>query len=279
MDARVSHLASSLIMVDLRIAASTHPGLIRDHNEDAYVAGKRLVAVADGVGGEAAGEVASALTAAALEPLNKGRIPRQPMEVLRSAVEEASRDIKRSIVNNPEQHGMATTVTALLFTGDEVTIAHIGDSRAYLLRDGEFTQLTRDDTYVQVLIEQGSIEEAEVRTHPYRSMVTRVVSGQPVEAKLTTRPVAVGDRYLVCSDGLPDAAAAEDIAAIVREVTDPEECTAQLVDLALKGGGPDNVTTVIADVAEPSKRAGFRGWFTRLSGGDSCVSMEPVRHD
>ncbi|MFD0556513.1 PP2C family protein-serine/threonine phosphatase [Stackebrandtia endophytica] len=250
-------------MVDLRIAASTHPGLIREHNEDAYVTGKRLVAVADGVGGEAAGEVASALTAAALEPLNKGRPPRQPMEVLRSAVETASRDIKRSIVNNPEQHGMATTVTALLFTDDEVTIAHIGDSRAYLLRDGEFTQLTRDDTYVQVLIEQGSIEEAEVRTHPYRSMVTRVVSGQPVEAKLSTRPVAVGDRYLVCSDGLPDAADADDIATIVRQIDDPDECTAQLVDLALQGGGPDNITTVIADVVSPAKSTSFRGWFKR----------------
>ena len=254
-------------MVDLRIAASTHPGLIRDHNEDAHVTGRRLVAVADGVGGEAAGEVASALTVAALEPLNKGRQPRQPMDTLREAIETASRDIKRSIVNNPEQHGMATTVTALLFTGDDVTIAHIGDSRAYLLRDDEFSQLTRDDTYVQVLVEQGNLDEVDIRTHPYRSMVTRVVSGQPVEAKLSTKPVEIGDRYLVCSDGLPDAADREAIERIVRDVDDPDECTGQLIELAMEGGAPDNVTVVIADVVAESNRRGIGGLFRRRKNG------------
>lgn len=263
MDVAVSHLAFSLIMVDLRIAASTHPGMVRDLNEDAHVTGRRLVAVADGVGGEAAGEVASALTTAALEPLNKGRPPRQPMETLREAIETASRDIKRSIVNNPEQHGMATTVTALLFTGDDVTIAHIGDTRAYLLRDDDFSQLTRDDTYVQVLVEQGNLDEADVRTHPYRSMVTRVVSGQPVEAKLSTREVRAGDRYLVCSDGLPDAADAEEIAETVRDVENPDECVDRLVELALQGGAPDNVTVVVADVVVDAPRRGLRGLFRR----------------
>ncbi|WP_158645605.1 PP2C family protein-serine/threonine phosphatase [Stackebrandtia albiflava] len=250
-------------MVTLRIAASSHPGLIREHNEDAYVAGRRLVAVADGVGGEAAGEVASALTASALEPLNKGRPPREPMEVLRAAIEEASRDIKRSIVNNPEQHGMATTVTALLFANESVTIAHVGDSRAYLLRDGEMSQLTRDDTYVQVLIEQGSLTENEISSHPYRSMVTRVVSGQPVEAKLSTRPVQVGDRYLICSDGLPDATDADDIAAALRDGGEPQGCVDRLMELAMAGGAPDNVTVIVADVVDSGRRRGIRGLLRR----------------
>jgi len=232
----------------LRYAAISHRGLVRPANEDSVHAGPRLVAVADGVGGQAAGEVASRLAIEALAPLDTEDTG-DPVEAMRSAVHAANEALRSAIRADPALTGMGTTITALLLSGRTLVLAHAGDSRAYHLRDGEVTQVTRDDTYVQWLVEKGAISEEEAGTHPQRSVVTRVLQGNPVEATYEERKAVPGDRYLLCSDGLPAAVAPEVIAATLRDERDPERCVARLVELALEGGAPDNVTVAIADVA------------------------------
>jgi protein phosphatase len=144
---------------------------------------------------------------------------------------------------------MGTTLTALLLSGTTLALAHAGDSRAYVLSDGEFARITRDDTYVQWLVDEGCISEEEAGTHPHRSVVTRVLQGSPVEATHEEREALPGDRYLVCSDGLPAAVSEEAIAAVLRDEQGVQACAAKLIELALAGGAPDNVTVAVADVA------------------------------
>lgn len=256
-------------MLTVRAASSSHPGLTREHNEDSYLTGSRLVAVADGVGGEAAGEIASAVTIAALAPLAERRKTPRPKADLREAVETASQGIRASVESDGERKGMATTLTALLFGPEEVTVAHVGDSRAYRRRGGELTQLTRDDTYVQVLVEQGGIEPDEVHTHPYRSMVTRVLHGQPVQATLRTHDLEAGDRYLLCSDGLSDVVPVGDIDAVLRDDPDGESCVERLVDMTLEAGAPDNVTVIVADVVEAAQPRPVRRMLLRAMGRET----------
>jgi protein phosphatase len=233
----------------LRYAAVSHRGLVRPANEDSVFAGPRLVAVADGVGGQAAGEVASELAIEALTPLD-AEVSGDPVEALRAAVHAANGRLRAAIQADPALTGMGTTLTALLLSGRTLVLAHAGDSRAYLARDGEVTQVTRDDTYVQWLVEKGAISEEEADTHPQRSVVTRVLQGNPVEATYEEREAVPGDRYLLCSDGLPAAVPAEVIAATLRGEADPARCADRLVELSLEGGAPDNVTVVVADVVQ-----------------------------
>lgn len=240
-------LASMSDHVTLRYAAASDPGLVRSNNEDCLYAGSRLVAVADGVGGQAAGEVASELAIAALAPLDDQEAT-DPVVALRGAIDNANRYIRAAAEADPALTGMVTTITALLVAGSSVAIAHAGDSRAYRLREGEVTQVTRDDTYVQGLVDQGCISPDEAGNHPQRSLVTRVLQGSDVEATYLRPDVKPGDRYLLCSDGLPDATTPDAIAAVLKQETDLERCTAALVQLALAGGGPDNVTVVVADL-------------------------------
>jgi protein phosphatase len=238
--------------ITLRYAAASDRGLVRSNNEDCLYAGSRLVAVADGVGGQAAGEVASELAIAALAPLDDQHAP-DPVVALRGAIETANRYIAAAAEADPALSGMATTVTALLVSGSSIALAHAGDSRAYRLRDGEVEQITRDDTYVQGLVDQGCITPEEASTHPQRSLVTRVLQGSPMEATYLRPDVMPGDRYLLCTDGLPDAAPAGAIAATLAQEPEPEQCAAALVQLALAGGGPDNVTVVVADLVDASE--------------------------
>jgi protein phosphatase len=210
-------------MVTLRYAASSHVGLVRDHNEDSHAATNRLLAVADGVGGEAAGEVASAIAIEAIGPIGKGKAPSDPAAVLRRAADEANNNIGVSADENPERRGMATTLTALLFTDYRLDLVHAGDSRAYLLRGGELSQITRDDSYVQEMLEAGSLTREEISSHPYRSVVTKILQGYPMEPTCESRHAELGD---------PDAAAQT------------------LINLALEAGGPDNVTVLVGDVVE-----------------------------
>ncbi len=238
--------------VTLRYAAASDRGLVRATNEDSLYAGSRLVAVADGVGGQAAGEVASELAIAAVAPLDD-QDSDDPVEDLRAAVRTANRMIRAAGEADPARMGMATTITALYLSGGVLAMAHAGDSRAYLLRDGEFTQVTRDDTYVQRLVDEGRITAEEAGTHPQRSLVTRVLQGSEVEATVTSPEPVPGDRYLLCSDGLPDAVPADEIASTVRDEPDLARCVSRLVQLALAGGGPDNITVIVADITpEPS---------------------------
>jgi protein phosphatase len=167
---------------------------------------------------------------------------------MRQAVDTARAWIADAVHADPALAGMGTTLTALLLSGAELALLHVGDSRAYLLRDGEWSQVTRDDTYVQMLVDEGVITREEARRHPQRSLVTRALVDKPEGVTCRVLHPRVGDRYLLCSDGLSDYVDDATIAAAVREHADPEHCAEQLVKLALRVGAPDNVTVVVGDV-------------------------------
>jgi serine/threonine protein phosphatase PrpC len=234
-----------------RYAAASDVGLLREGNEDSAFAGRRLLAVADGMGGHAAGEVASAAVIAALEQLDElGVDAGDPQEALREAVAEANAHLRDMVAADNELQGMGTTVTAVLTDGDYTWLAHIGDSRAYLLRDGELHQLTRDHTYVQQLVDEGRLAPADVSTHPQRNVITRALDGrQDVDVDLERLDLRAGDRLLLCSDGLSGVVSDESMAEVLTGTT-PEDAVQRLVDLALRGGGPDNITCIVADPVE-----------------------------
>src|SRR5205814_9858894 len=165
----------------LRYAARSDRGLIRGGNQDSVYAGPRLLAVADGMGGMAAGDVASNIVIATMAPLDEDVPGSAMLDALRGAVDSANQQIRDAVDANPALEGMGTTLTALLFSGTKLGLVHIGDSRAYLLRDGELTQVTRDDTYVQKLVDSGAITAAEAGTHPLRSRVPQVIQGRELE--------------------------------------------------------------------------------------------------
>ncbi|HEV7898392.1 MAG TPA: protein phosphatase 2C domain-containing protein [Planosporangium sp.] len=239
----------------LRYGARSDRGTVRPVNQDSAYAGPYLTVVADGMGGMAAGDLASRLTIAAIGPLDRlaaARAVEDPadtlVEHLQAAAEEANRRIRDEVAANPALEGMGTTLTAILLAGGRISMVHVGDSRAYRLRDGELQQVTKDDTYVQMLLDEGAIGPEEAAVHPHRSVVTRALQGRQVEARYSVRPAVVGDRYLLCSDGLSEAVAAEAIAATLIAYPDPQVCANQLVSLALYQGATDNVTVIIADV-------------------------------
>lgn len=234
----------------MRYAARSDRGLIRHGNQDSVYAGPRLLAVADGMGGMAAGDVASNIVIAALAHLDEDVPSSAPLDALRSAVEAANQQIREAVDQNPAMEGMGTTLTGMLFGGNKIGMVHIGDSRAYLLRDNELTQITRDDTYVQLLVDEGRITEVEANTHPQKSLLMRALDGRDTEAEYSLRQVMAGDRYLLCSDGLSGVVSDETIAATLREYADPHQCADRLVQLALRAGGPDNITVIVADFTD-----------------------------
>jgi PPM family protein phosphatase len=233
----------------LRYAARSDVGLVRSNNEDSVYAGARLLALADGMGGHAAGEVASQLVIAALAHLDDDEPGGDLLAKLDSAIRSGNSAIAAQVEMEPDLEGMGTTLTAILFAGNRLGLAHIGDSRGYLLRDGELTQITKDDTFVQTLVDEGRITREEAHSHPQRSLIMRALTGHEVEPTLTMREVHTGDRYLLCSDGLSDPVSDETIleALKIPDVTDSAD---RLIELALRGGGPDNVTVVVADVVD-----------------------------
>jgi PPM family protein phosphatase len=235
----------------LRYAARSDVGLIREGNEDSGYAGPALLMVADGMGGHAAGELASAIAVATVADLDVH--PPHPDEIL-SALGESVDDVRDGIAEviaaEPDLTGMGTTVTGVYWLGDRMAIVHVGDSRAYLMREGELTQITHDHTYVQTLVDAGRITEEEATFHPRRSLLMRALDGMnPVEADLSVREARAGDRYMLCTDGLSGVVTRDDIAAILSE-GDPTGAVTRLVDRALERGAPDNVTVVIADVVD-----------------------------
>ena len=235
----------------IRSVAQSHVGLVRQGNEDSGYAGPRLLVVADGMGGHAAGEVASAVTVEALANLDgQGPAPggQESDAALVEAITQANHRIRDLVEADPSRSGMGTTVTALLWTGGGFSLAHIGDSRAYLLRDGELIQLTRDHTYVQALIDEGRIGENERESHPARSLLLQALGGEDVGPDLAQVPAQDGDRVMLCSDGLCGVVSAEAIRAELMEQADPQAAADRLVELAVAAGGPDNITCVVADV-------------------------------
>ncbi|SDG86240.1 PP2C family protein-serine/threonine phosphatase [Klenkia brasiliensis] len=233
----------------LRYAARSDRGLIRGSNQDSVYAGPRLLAVADGMGGHAAGDVASKVVIAALEHLDDDTPSGDMLSSLRNAVFDGSEHLREVIRESPELEGMGTTLTAVLFAGGRLALCHVGDSRAYLVRDGQLNQITHDDTFVQTLIDDGRITEDEANSHPQRSLLLRALNGQDVEPDLSMREARAGDRYLLCSDGLSGVVSHETMAEALRD-PDPQATADRLVELALRSGGPDNITCIVADVVD-----------------------------
>jgi serine/threonine protein phosphatase PrpC len=235
----------------LRYAARSDRGLIRGNNQDSVYAGPRLLAVADGMGGHAAGDVASKVVIAALEHLDDDAPSGDMLQALRQAVFEGSEHLREVIRESPQLEGMGTTLTAILFAGGRLALCHVGDSRAYLVRDGQLAQITHDDTFVQTLIDDGRITAEEANSHPQRSLLLRALNGQEVEPDLSMREARAGDRYLLCSDGLSGVVSEETLAEALKD-PDPQSTADRLIELALRSGGPDNITVIVADVVEDS---------------------------
>ena len=249
-----------MTILALEPAVSTHTGLVRSHNEDSVYASPRLVAVADGVGGAAAGEVASAAVIDQLILLDKCRLNGSLATALEGAVSSGNASVGFISHCCPETAGMSTTVTAVAVADDNYAIGNLGDSRAYLLRDGSLTRLTRDDSYVQELIDSGALDEEAARTHPQRSVVTGALDGQPNRRPtMSVAPARAGDRLLLCSDGLTDLVDEAAVRCALLE-TSARVAAQTLVDLALDAGGKDNVSVVVADVTATTDAS--KGWVT-----------------
>jgi PPM family protein phosphatase len=235
----------------LRYAVRSDVGLLREGNEDSAYAGPHLLAVADGMGGHAAGEVASAATITTIAPLDAEDPGPDLVGALADAVATANLRLQELIISDPAIEGMGTTLTAMLWWEGYAALGHIGDSRAYLLRDGQFIQITHDHTLVQSLVDEGKITEDDIATHPHRSLLLRALDGrtiaEPDLAQIETYP---GDRYLLCSDGLSGVVTEQTLHQTLGSVSDPDKAALRLVELAIKGGGPDNITCVVADVID-----------------------------
>jgi protein phosphatase len=244
------------VTVSLRYAARSDVGLVRSNNQDSAYAGPNLLVVADGMGGHAGGDVASRIAIAALEPLDvPDHGPDAALEELEAAVEQARLGLVRASAAEPDLAGMGTTVTALLRTGSTLVMAHMGDSRAYLLRDGVLTQVTVDHTFVQHLVDTGRISPDEAEHHPQRNVVMRVLSDFDLDLSpdMSVREARPGDRWMLCSDGLSGFVPAEALTEILTETADPAEAADVLLVAAMRAGSTDNITVVVADVVEDAE--------------------------
>ena len=238
----------------LRYAAASDVGRRRSINEDALYASPRLLAVADGIGGQPHGEVASATAVDVLRELDVDlrRLDLTGVDLtatLTGVVKTIVERLAEVAAQEPTTEGMGTTLTALLFDGVSFAAAHIGDSRGYVLRDGGLTRLTRDHTLVQALVEDGRVAAEDAESHPRRSLLMKALqtagSGAPDIWAFTPQE---GDRYLLCSDGLSGPVSEQTLTAVLTETGSPEEAVPRLIALANEAGGPDNITCVVADV-------------------------------
>jgi len=234
----------------VRAVAATDQGLVRSNNEDAVFVGNRLFVVADGMGGQPAGELASDILVQALSVVEDTPAGDEPLQDLIAALQTANERIEAAVSDDAARDGMGTTVTALLLAGDRVAALNVGDSRCYLVRDGVMTQLTRDDTYVQALVDEGVLTPDDARRHPQRALVTQAVQGGPLRPAGRMIPIRLGDRFLLCSDGLTDYVEDEVIAAVLRDCPDRKACATELIVRTMAAGAPDNVTVLVADVTD-----------------------------
>src|SRR5450755_3997645 len=248
----------------LRYAVRSDVGLLREGNEDSAYAGPRLLVIADGMGGHAAGEVASAVAISALAGLDHAIPGGDLLDPLAAAVAAANTTLHDMSAADPAVEGMGTTLTAMLWQDARVALCHIGDSRAYLLRDGDFHQITRDHTLVQSLVDDGRLTPEAAATHPQRSLLLRALDGRTeAEPDLSILEVRVGDRYMLCSDGLSDVVTEQTLHKTLVTFTDPDDAVIQLVELAIRSGGPDNITCIVADVID-------------AAADPAAASLEPV---
>lgn len=236
-------------------AAGSDIGRRRAMNQDSAATSPRLLVVADGMGGHAHGEVASAVAVTSVMDIEK-RLTADLSGVdltaeLGTALDEAAARLTTLAQDDPELRGTGTTVVAFLVDGTRIAIAHIGDSRAYMLRDGELIRLTRDHTLVQSLVDEGRITEQEAATHPRRSWLMRTLQdGSAAEPDLFVHTGIVGDRYLICSDGLTAVLDDEMVREVLRSEPDRDAAVARFLRLANAGGGPDNITCIVADLVD-----------------------------
>jgi protein phosphatase len=245
-------------------AGATDTGRTRRRNEDSYVVAPPLFCVADGMGGAQAGEVASRLAAAAVEDADPGG-PSGPERVT-SLIQEANRRVYERASADPTVSGMGTTMTVALVEDDGVTIGHVGDSRAYLVRDGSLKQITEDHSLVNELVKSGKLSREEAEQHPQRSVITRALGTDPdVDVDAFTVEVQPGDLFLLCSDGLTSMVDNEEILTLLEQNRgDLKLTTKSLLTAANRGGGEDNITVVTFEIA--------------ADGGDTVV-MPAVRED
>jgi protein phosphatase len=239
----------------LHYALRSDVGLLREGNEDSAYAGPRLLAIADGMGGHAAGEVASAVAISAIAPLDAQVLinGEEMLTALAEAVASARDTLHEMSVSDPAVEGMGTTLTALLWMDDQVAVCHIGDSRAYLLRDHDLYQITRDHTLIQSLVDEGRLSPAAAANHPQRSLIIRALQGSTeADPDLAMHTAKLGDRYLLCSDGLTDVVSDEDVHEVLSTVPDADEAVGRLIAMAIRNGGPDNITCIVADVVDES---------------------------
>jgi serine/threonine protein phosphatase PrpC len=236
-------------------AARSDVGMVRSENQDSGYAGPRLLAMADGMGGHAGGDIASSTVIGALVDLDGEALgSSEASSALLQRISAANDELAEIAKTEPRLQGMGTTLIAILRSHNKLVLAHIGDSRAFLARDGKLTQITKDHSFVQSLVDEGRITEDEAIGHPQRSLVTRVLTGQQDdEPDVTVREARIGDRYLIASDGLTDYVAGDTIAELVLAGQPPGTTAERLVELALKAGAPDNVTIVIGDVVDVTK--------------------------
>ena len=239
----------------IRVGAETNVGRVRTNNEDAFLATGRLFAVADGMGGLEAGEVASGL---AMDTL-RTRIQEEATTPLAEWVREANRAIYAKAMAGMGRPGMGTTLTALMIEDGHLRAAHVGDTRGYLLRDGQLSRVTRDHSRVAKMVEDGLITEEQAAHHPERNVITRALGVRPdVQVDDFTLDVRPGDRLLLCSDGLHGMVPDPAIRSILVDTPDPNEAAHRLVEAANQGGGVDNITAMVLDVL-PSRAAAGEG--------------------
>ena len=232
-------------------------GRVRPHNEDSGFVGPYVAIVADGVGGAAAGEIASATAAYSATAIALGRIGGRPELVLAEAYAAAAHGVRLGVQRDLDRLGMATTLTMLVTDGRAVAVGHVGDSRGYLLRDGVLRQITKDHTYVQHLVDTGQLTPAGRATHPWRNVVMRSVDGDPEGGGLdiVRLDAALGDRLMLCSDGLTDLVPDAGIAEVLT-TTEADDAAVTLTQLALDAGGRDNITVEVLDLVDGPRVVG-----------------------
>jgi protein phosphatase len=237
--------------VKLLSGAASDVGRLRERNEDSFVVEEPLFAVADGLGGHAGGEVASRIAVDTLTTEAQADGPEDGIpERLRAAIHRANVAVAERASNDPRLRGMGTTLTALVAGRDRVYLAHVGDSRAYLLRDGDLRLLTEDHTLVQRMVREGRLTPEQAEIHPQRSVLTRALGiDDELEVDQATVEVTARDRLLLCSDGLTSMLSDEDIRKILTDSGDPQAASDSLVEAANAAGGQDNITTVVVDIA------------------------------
>ena len=241
-------------------SARSAVGLQRKGNEDSALTSAQVIAVADGMGGHAAGEVASRIAITKLEEISaiitNIEIDSDSAEdIFSNSLDTIDTQLKSESDENPQLSGMGTTLTSLFISGERISLLHIGDSRAYRLRGNSFEQLTQDHTVIQELLNQGAISQSDVATHPQRSVLTQVLMGEGISsAPLLILDGKAGDRYLLCSDGLSSVLTEKEIKSILKG-KDRQSTVDALIDATYINGAPDNVTVVIADLVESNEEA------------------------